>query len=86
VGWWGLPIVGGMVRFDKKYSTVLFVTIMVFIMSMVISLALTVARGGFASGFFGIWLRGWALGGIVAWPTAMLVVPATRRIVGKITR
>lgn len=75
-----------MIKFDKRYAVVLFVTIMVFAMSFVISLALTVIRVGFVNGFLTIWLRNWALAAIVAWPTAMLVVPAARQIVAKITR
>lgn len=74
-----------MLKFDKKYATLLFVTLMVLAMSFVISLTLTLIKSGFASGFLTIWLRNWALAALVAWPTAMLVVPAVRRIVARIT-
>jgi hypothetical protein len=75
-----------MIKIDKKYSTLLFVTIMVLCMTFVISLALTIIRSGFTSGFTLIWLRAWGLAIIVAWPTAMLVVPFARKVVASITR
>jgi hypothetical protein len=75
-----------MIKIDKKYSTLLFVTIMVLCMTFVISLALTIIRSGFSAGFTLLWLRAWGLAFIVAWPTAMLVVPFARKVVASITR
>ena len=75
-----------MIKVDKKYATLIFVTLMVIAMSFVISLTLTIIKSGFATGFFTIWLRNWALAAIVAWPTAMVVVPSVRRFVAHITR
>lgn len=75
-----------MIKLDKKYAHVLFVTLMVLAMSFTISLTLTVIKSGFTDGFTRAFLRSWALSAIVAWPTAMLVVPAVRRIVAAVTR
>jgi hypothetical protein len=74
-----------MLKINKKYATVLFVTLMVIAMSFIISLTLTIIKSGFTDGFLTIWLRNWALSAIVAWPTAMIVVPAVRKIVANLT-
>lgn len=69
----------------KKFATLIFVTLMVFAMSLVISLSLTIIRSGFTPGFFTVWLRSWALSALVAWPTAMVIVPLVRKAVTFLT-
>ena len=53
----------------------LFVPITVLVMSGVMSLVMTALNLGLAPDFFVRWLRNWSLGYLVAFPTALLVVP-----------
>jgi hypothetical protein len=54
-------------------------------MSAVMSLALTAAHAGLSTELPLLWLRQWALAFVVALPTALLVVPAVRNALARVT-
>ena len=59
--------------------------IMATVMSFVMSLVETVARLGFAPDLVWSWLTSFAIGVVVAAPTAVLVAPLAQRLVGHLT-
>ena len=70
---------------DPKYAPLLVPTIMAIAMSFVMSLVLTTVRLGFAPNLVSAWLTSFAIGMIVAIPTAILVAPHAQRLVGRLT-
>ncbi len=72
-------------RLDPKYAPLLVPAIMAVAMSFVISLVMTTARLGFAPNLVSAWLTSFAIGMIVAIPTAILVAPHAQRLVGRLT-
>ena len=72
-------------RFDPKYTPFLVPAIMAIAMSFVMSLVQTIARLGFAPNLASAWLTSFAIGAAVAIPTAILVAPSARRLVGHLT-
>jgi hypothetical protein len=54
-------------------------------MSFVMSLVMTAARLGFGPHLVSAWLTSFAMGLIVAIPTAILVAPRAQRLVGHLT-
>lgn len=74
-----------MVRVNKKYSTILFGVLLSLGMSFSMSLVLTLINLGFVPDFFEKWIRAFAIGFIVSFPTSMLIIPIVRRIVSKLT-
>ncbi len=54
-------------------------------MSLVMSGVETVVGVGLAGSLMSDWLRSFAIGVVVAVPTAILVAPAAQRLVGRIT-
>jgi len=73
-----------MMRIDKKYSTLLFATLMSLGMSFSMSLTLTLANVGFA-GFLEKWPRAFIIGFVVSLPTSLIIIPIVRKIVDKLT-
>ncbi len=72
-------------KISKKYSTVLFGALMSMAMSFIISLTMTIINVGFVPNFFLIWAAGFLIGFVVAFPTALAVMPFIRKIVNKLT-
>jgi len=64
-------------RLDPKYAPILVPAIMAVAMSFVMSLVMTTVRLGFAPNLVSAWLTSFAIGVIVAIPTAILVAPPT---------
>ena len=73
-----------MMKIDKKYSTLLFATLMSLGMSFSMSLTLTLANVGFA-GFLEKWPRAFIIGFVVSLPTSLIIIPIVRKIVDKLT-
>jgi hypothetical protein len=69
----------------RRWSGVLFITFMVLAMCFVMSLAMTVVNHGLRAGFLDRWGRSFAIGVLVAWPTAYVVVPRVRQLVDWLT-
>ena len=72
-------------RLDPKYAPVLVPAVMAIAMSFVMSLVQTIVRLGFAPNLASAWLTSFAIGVVVAVPTAILVAPPARRLVGRLT-
>ena len=72
-------------RLDPKYARVLLPAVMASAMSLVMSLVDTIARVGFAANLVSAWLGSFAVGVVVAAPTAILIAPAAQRLVGQLT-
>ncbi len=68
-------------RLDPKYAPILVPAIMAIAMSFV----MTTVRLGFAPNLVSAWLTSFAIGLIVAIPTAILVAPHAQRLVGRLT-
>ena len=72
-------------RLDPKYTPVLVPTVMAEAMSFVMSLVQTTLRLGFVPKLASAWLTSFAIGVVVAVPTAILDAPPARRLVGRLT-
>jgi predicted PurR-regulated permease PerM len=72
-------------RLDPKYTPVLVPAVMAVAMSFVMSLVQTTVRLGFVPKLASAWLTSFAIGVVVAVPTAILVAPPARRLVGRLT-
>ena len=70
----------------RKYSPLLFATLMGATMSFIMSLTLTLINVGFVSSFFQIWFRAFTMSFIVSIPTALIVAPVAQKIVAGVTR
>ena len=68
-------------RIDPKYARVLLPAVMATAMSLVD----TIVRVGFAASVVSAWLGSFAVGVVVAAPTAILIAPAAQRLVGQLT-
>jgi len=73
------------VKIDEKYSTVLFGALMSLGMSFSMSLTLTITNLGFVPDFFERWLRAFAIGFVVSFPTSLIIIPFVRRAVDRLT-
>ncbi len=73
-------------RISKWVGSVLFVMITMTIMSLVMSLTLTILNRGLGDGFLHSWMRSWAMGVVVATPTAFVALGISRRIVDWLSR
>ncbi|WP_199506998.1 MULTISPECIES: DUF2798 domain-containing protein [unclassified Psychrobacter] len=58
------------IRTRRKYYRLIFTGMMAMMMSLIISAALLLIKVGFIDGFFNELLHSWALGFMVAWPSA----------------
>ena len=58
------------IRTRRKYYRLIFTGLMALMMSLIISAALLLIKVGFVEGFFNELLHSWALGFVVAWPSA----------------
>jgi len=72
-------------RLDPKYAPLFIPAIMAVAMSFVMSLVQTIVRIGFVPNLISAWLTSFAIGVIVAIPTAILVAPHAQRLVGHLT-
>jgi hypothetical protein len=72
-------------RLDPTYARVLLPAVMATAMSLVMSLVETIVRVGFAANLVSAWLSSFAVGVVVAAPTAILIAPAAQRLVGQLT-
>ena len=70
----------------KKYSHLLQISIVSFMMSCVMSFCITLLNIGFPDGFFAIWLRAWITAWAIALPTLMTIFPFVRKIVAFLTK
>jgi len=73
------------VKVDKRYSTVLFGALMSLGMSFSMSLVLTFVNLGFVPGFLEKWMRAFATGFVVSFPTSLVIIPLVRKIVNRLT-
>jgi EmrB/QacA subfamily drug resistance transporter len=68
---------------DSKYASLLIAAIMAIVMSTVMSLFRTIVRLEFARNLVPVWLTSFALGGVVAASTAILVAPHAQQLVAR---
>ncbi len=72
-------------RLDPKYASILVLAIMAIAVSFVMSFVQMIVRLGFAPNLVSAWLTSFAIGVIVAIPTAIIVAPHVQRLVGHLT-
>jgi len=70
---------------DKRYSTVLFGAFMSLGMSFTMSLVLTMVNLGLVPGFLDRWVRAFATGFVIGFPTSLIIIPFVREIVNRLT-
>ena len=71
---------------SRRGSNALFLVLLCLVLSGVIALAVTISASGLTSGMTWRWTRAWAVGMLVATPTAFLLVPALRRFCDRLSR
>lgn len=69
-----------------RYAPVLFSFILSGTMSAIATALSTYAAAGAAPGFAALWLQGWASAWLFTFPLVLVVSPAARRIVERLTR
>lgn len=60
-------------------------SLMAFLMSAIITAVISLLSFGFSTAALAAFVHKWPLGFIVAWPTAVVVLPLVRRFVDRIT-
>jgi Protein of unknown function (DUF2798) len=81
------PLAQGLVRAARqpKFASVLVPAVMALAMSFTMSLVTTTIRLGLVPNLLAAWLNAFAIGAVVAIPTAILVSPLARRLSGRLT-
>ena len=72
-------------RLDPKHTRFLLPAVMATAMSLVMSLVEAIVRVGWAPDLVPVWLSSFAIGVVVAAPTAILIAPVAQRLVGRLT-
>ena len=73
-------------RFPARYAGILMPIILSIIMTMVVSAVATVKNLGVGQDFAVHWLSAWAMSWVVAFPTLLMALPLTRRVIRLVTR
>lgn len=68
-------------RFPARYAGILMPFILSIIMTMVVSAVATVKNLGMGPHFISDWLSAWAMSWVIAFPTLLMALPITRRLV-----
>lgn len=69
-------------RLPARYAGIVMPFVLSLLMTFVVSAIATLRSLGFTPDFATIWMSGWALSWLIAFPTLLLVLPLVRRIVG----
>ena len=72
--------------FSKKYSQLLFILVMGFLMSLFMTLIITYINTGMDSDYTNRFLKAWTVSLPIAILTSLLVGPPTKKFVDKITK
>ena len=72
--------------FSKKYSQLLFVLIIGFLMSLLMTLIITYINTGLDSDYANRFLKAWTVSLPIAIATSLFLGPITKRFVDKITK
>ena len=72
--------------FSKKYSQLLFILVMGFLMSLFMTLIITYINTGMDSDYTKRFLKAWTVSLPIAIVTSLLLGPIAKRFVDKITR
>jgi hypothetical protein len=65
---------------SKKFYPYFLVLFVALHLSLVMTCFGTLMGFGFKDGFFLIWMRNWGMGFLLAYPTALFVVPRARKL------
>ena len=72
-------------KVSPKYAGILMSFLISTGMSFVMSFALLSINIGFVENFIPIWLKAWGIAFVVAFPSAAIIVPFSRKVVSEIT-
>tara|TARA_B100001115_G_scaffold108805_1_gene80389 strand:- start:14 stop:235 length:222 start_codon:yes stop_codon:yes gene_type:complete len=72
--------------FPKKYSNLLLILLMGFSMSLIMTLIITYINTGMDNGYLNRFFKAWVVGLPIAITAALVVGPATKKFVDKITK
>jgi hypothetical protein len=73
-------------RIPARYSGILMPIILSLIMTMVVSAVATGKNLGLDQDFTTNWLSAWAMSWVVAFPTLLMALPVTRRVIRLLTQ
>ncbi|MEM8582321.1 MAG: DUF2798 domain-containing protein [Pseudomonadota bacterium] len=68
-----------------KFAPYLFALILSGFMSLIVSGLVSFKALGLIDGFFWLWMEAWAFAWAVAFPSALCIAPAARKIVARVT-
>ncbi len=71
---------------NKKYEFYIFTFLMTMFMSFIISGVLVFVNLGFINNFYIFWLNGWGKAWLVAFPSAVIIIPLLRKVMIKIIK
>jgi len=71
---------------SPRFAPILFGFVLSALMSFVVSGISTFRNAGLADGFFGLWVGGWLLSWMIAFPVILVVAPITRKFVGMLVK
>ncbi|MCK4637153.1 MAG: DUF2798 domain-containing protein [Methanomicrobia archaeon] len=72
-------------KINKKYSPFLFALFMSLGMAFTMSLVMTLVNVGITEGIFLKWMRAFAIGFTVAFPTSLVIIPFVKKLVTNLT-
>ena len=72
-------------KINNKYTNLLFASLMSLFMALLMSGILTVIHLGFKPNFIGRWLHAFVIAWPIAFPSILIIAPAVRKIVAKLT-
>jgi hypothetical protein len=71
---------------SKRYTNLVFIFLMAGGMSLAMSFVMTIMLSRLDAGFTMRWMRAFLIGYAVAFPTALVIAPAARRLADRICR
>jgi len=76
----------GSAKLPARYAALVMPLLLSILMTFVVSAVATMRSIGLASGFLAIWLSGWGLSWLVAFPTLLLALPLVRKATEALVR
>ncbi len=71
---------------DRKYHRIVFSFFMSMLMSCIMSLVISLFNVGLVSNILQIWLKAWAFGFMVAYPTILTISPLVHKLVNLVLK
>ena len=72
-------------KFDKRLAPLLNAILMAIILPFFMTFVVSAVNLGFGDGFFGAWMRTWAIASAAAFPLILILGPLVRKAVAGMT-